>query len=207
MTCSQWMNHEHDSQPGQTPCDRFALTCIELHGASWYAHRRMNQGLSALGRYAVKIDHVAIAVRDLEESIAFYQKQLGFEIVERRRTDGEKTGMVSAVLRAGAIIIVLVQGTAPESQVNRYIENYGPGVQHIAIEVRDVRKLMSELSQSGVEFSTSLIEGREICQAFTARDRTSGMMYEFIERQTNDGAFTDQSVHELFEQLERNDVY
>lgn len=167
----------------------------------------MNQGLSALGRYAVKIDHVAIAVRDLDEAIAFYQKQLGFELVERRRTDGEKTGMVSAVLRAGAIIIVLVQGTAPESQVNRYIENYGPGVQHIAIEVRDVRKLMSELNHSGVEFSTTLIEGRGICQAFTARDDASGMMYEFIERQTNDGNFTDQSVQELFAQLESSDAY
>lgn len=167
----------------------------------------MYQGLSALGRYAVKIDHVAIAVRDLEESIAFYQQQLGFELVERRQTAGEKTGMVSAVLRAGAIIIVLVQGTAPESQVNRYIENYGPGVQHIAIEVRDVRKLMSELGQSGVAFNTTVIEGRGIRQAFTARDRASGMMYEFIERQTNDGDFTDESVQELFEQLERNDAY
>lgn len=167
----------------------------------------MTQSSSALGRYAVKIDHIALAVRNLDESIAFYQRQLGFELVERRSTEGEKTGMVSAVLRAGAITIVLVQGTAPESQVNRYIESYGPGVQHIAIEVRDVQKLMRELSNSGVEFSTSLIEGREICQAFTARDRASGMMYEFIERQTNDGDFTDKSVQELFEQLERNDAY
>lgn len=167
----------------------------------------MDHGLSALGRYAVKIDHVAIAVRDLDESIAFYQQQLGFELVERRRTDGDKTAMVSAVLRAGAIIIVLVQGTAPESQVNRYIQNYGPGVQHIAIEVRDVRKLMCELDHAGVAFSTTVIEGHGIRQAFTARDRASGMMYEFIERQSNDGAFTDQSVQELFEQLERNDVY
>lgn len=167
----------------------------------------MDQGLSALGQYAVKIDHVAIAVRDLEESIAFYQKLLGFQLVERRSTDGAQTGMVSAVLRAGAIIIVLVQGTSPDSQVNRYIEHFGPGVQHIAIEVRDVRKLMSELSLSGVEFSTTLIEGRNIRQAFTARDRTSGMMYEFIERQTNDGDFTDQSVAELFAQLESNNAY
>jgi methylmalonyl-CoA/ethylmalonyl-CoA epimerase len=174
---------------------------------SGYSVQPMDQGLSSLGRYAVKIDHVAIAVRDLDESIAFYRKQLGFELVERRHTDGEKTGMVSAVLRAGAITLVLVQGTAPESQVSRYIENYGPGVQHIAIEVRDVRKLMSELSGSGVEFSTTLIEGREIRQAFTLRDRASGMMYEFIERQTNDGDFTDESVQELFEQLERNGAY
>jgi 4-hydroxyphenylpyruvate dioxygenase-like putative hemolysin len=115
--------------------------------------------------------------------------------------------MVSAVLHAGAIIIVLVQGTAPGSQVNRYLDNYGPGVQHIAIEVRNVEKLMHELSSAEVEFNTTLIQGCGIRQAFTARDRGSGMMYEFIERQTNDGDFTDESVQDLFEQLERNGAY
>lgn len=166
----------------------------------------MDGMLTALGRYAVRIDHVAIAVPDLETSLAFYCR-LGFQLAERRRTHGEKTEMVSAVLTAGAITIVLVQGTAPDSQVNRFIENYGPGVQHIAIEVRDVETLRKELAEAGVQFSTTLIQGSGICQAFTARDRGSGMMYEFIERQTNDGQFTDDSVKELFEQLERNDAY
>lgn len=162
--------------------------------------------LTALGRYAVKIDHVAIAVPDLEISLGFY-RLLGFELIERRQTAGHSTGMVSAVLRAGAITVVLVQGTTPGSQVNRYIEHYGPGVQHIAIEVRDVAKLMSELTEIGIEFSTTLIQGCGIRQAFTARHRGSGMMYEFIERQTNDGDFTDESVRDLFEQLEHNDAY
>ena len=164
------------------------------------------QALTALGRYAVKIDHVAIAVPDLDKAIAFYEL-LGFQLVERRTTTGTNTQMVSAVLGAGAIIVVLVQGTAPDSQVNRYIDAYGAGVQHIAIEVRDTAKLMTELREAGVEFSTTLIQGRGIRQAFTARDRDSGMMYEFIERESNDGAFTDDSVKDLFEQLERSGAY
>jgi methylmalonyl-CoA/ethylmalonyl-CoA epimerase len=166
----------------------------------------MDAVLTALGRYAVRIDHVAIAVPDLEVSLAFYRR-LGFQLAERRTTSGEKTGMHSAVLTAGAITIVLIQGTGNESQVNRYIENYGPGVQHIAIEVRDVETLRRELGQVGVEFSTKLIQGSGIRQSFTTRDRGSGMMYEFIEREANDGHFTDESVQELFEQLETNDVY
>ena len=166
----------------------------------------MDRVQTALGRYAVKIDHVAIAVPDLEASIAFYEK-LGFAQVKRRRTAGEATEMVSAVLHAGAILIVLVQGTAPGSQVSRYIDNYGPGVQHIALEVRNVEKLMHELREVGVEFNTTLIQGCGIRQAFTARDRGSGMMYEFIERETNEGDFTDESVQDLFEQLERSGTY
>lgn len=166
----------------------------------------MDRAFSALSRYAVKIDHVAIAVPDLDSGIDFY-RLLGFQLVERRQTTGEKTEMVSAVLRAGAITVVLVQGTTPASQVSRYIDNYGPGVQHIAIEVRNVAKLIEDLKAAGVEFATTLIQGQGIRQAFTARDRRSGMMYEFIERQTNEGDFTDESVRELFEQLERNDAY
>lgn len=166
----------------------------------------MDRVQTALGRYAVKIDHVAIAVPDLEASLAFYQR-LGFTQVKQRRTAGDATEMVSAVLHAGAILLVLVQGTAPGSQVNRYLDSYGPGVQHIAIEVRNVEQLMQELREVGVEFNTTLIQGCGIRQAFTARDRGSGMMYEFIERQTNDGDFTDESVQDLFEQLERNGAY
>lgn len=162
--------------------------------------------LSAMGRYAIKIDHVAIAVDNLDASIEVY-KRLGFQVVERRETQGDKTGMISAVLTAANIVVVLIQGTAEGSQVNRYVENFGPGVQHIAIEVRNLEALRKELSDSGIAFSTTLIQGREIRQSFTARDHGSGMMFEFIERQTNDGRFTDESVQELFEQLERNDVY
>ena len=112
-----------------------------------------------------------------------------------------------AVLRAGAIIVVLIQGTTPESQVNRFIANYGAGVQHVAIEVRNVEQIRDDLAASGVKLATELIEGKGIRQLFTSRDRASGMMFEFIERQTNDGDFTDESVQQLFEQLERSDAY
>lgn len=166
----------------------------------------MEPVVSALSRYAIKIDHVAIAVQDLGASVELY-KRLGFQLVERRETQGDKTGMVSAVLSAANIIVVLIQGTAQGSQVDRYIDNYGPGVQHIAVEVRNLEALRKELAESGIGFSTTLIQGQGIRQSFTARDNGSGMMFEFIERETNDGTFTDDSVQELFEQLERNDAY
>ena len=97
-------------------------------------------GSSILARYATGIDHVAIAVPDLETSIEFYSKVLGFELVERRRTEGTATAMVSAVMKAGPLTFVLIQGTSPQSQVSRFIEHYGPGVQHIAISVENIEE-------------------------------------------------------------------
>lgn len=163
--------------------------------------------LSNLAEAAEGIDHIAVAVPNLEKSIAWYRDVLGFQVKETRETLGRATAMTSAVLRAGPITVVLIQGTTSESQVTRYIDHYGPGVQHIAFSVKDLGKLADRLKRSGVEFDTTLIEGQGIRQIFTKRDPDSGMMYEFIERTEEDGRFTDESVQQLFEQLEANDSF
>ena len=82
----------------------------------------------ALAKHATAIDHIAIAVPDLEKSIDFFTTMLGFELYERRKTEGEQTAMISAVLKAGPLTFVLLQGTSPKSQVSRFIEHFGPGV-------------------------------------------------------------------------------
>lgn len=161
--------------------------------------------LAALAKHAVGIDHVAIAVQDLEESIRFYTSVLGFELTERRRTEGKQTAMISAVLKAGPVTVVLLQGTSPDSQVSKFVEHFGPGVQHIAIGVEDLPALAEELKGEGMEFDTSVIRSPGLLQIFSHRDGGSGMMFEFIERKGGD--FNDQSVQSLFEQLEKKDSF
>lgn len=158
-----------------------------------------------LGKYARSIDHIAIAVHDLEASIKFYSEVMGFQLRERRETKGEKTAMISAVMVAGPITAVLLQGTSPESQVSRFVEHYGAGVQHIAIGVEDLPAMAEELKGAGMEFDTNVIEGGGLRQIFSHRDTGSGMMFEFIERLGGD--FSDESVKNLFEQLEKKDAY
>ena len=166
-----------------------------------------SQTASILADKATHIDHIAIAVPDLEASIAFYTQTLGFAVKERRETKGKKTGMVSAVLEVGPITVVLIQGTSPESQVSRYIEHYGPGVQHIAIGVKDLPEVAERLTEAGVSFDTNVIQGSGLLQIFTHRDPGSGMMFEIIEHVEAEGTFSDQSVQSLFEQLEENDTF
>lgn len=162
---------------------------------------------SPLAEGATHIDHIAIAVPDLEESIDFYTNQLGFTLRERRETAGKKTGMVSAVLVAGPLTFVLVQGTSPESQVSRYVEHYGPGVQHVAIGLDNLPGVAERMKEAGVEFDTSVIRGKGLLQIFSHRDPASGMMFEFIEHTEETGDFSDESVQELFRQLEEKDSF
>lgn len=160
---------------------------------------------TGLARSALGIDHIAIAVHDLETSIRFFTQVLGFEIKERRRTEGISTAMTSSVLIAGPLTFVLLQGTTPESQVSRFVEHYGAGVQHIAIAVSDLPELVSELTTAGMNFDTTIIESPGLRQIFSKRDPGSGTMLEIIERRGGD--LSDAGVQQLFDQLEAQESF
>lgn len=154
----------------------------------------------------VKIDHIAVAVKDLSQAIDLYENIYKFRLQKRRTIKGSYSGMTSAEFDCGGFSTVLVQGTEPESQVCKYIDKYGTGVQHIAYVVDDVRKVATELASAGVEFATDLIEGDGIHQIFTKRDPNTGMMFEFIERGETLG-FQKDNIQKLFDQLEMSDAY
>ena len=161
---------------------------------------------SVLGRSAMSIDHVAIAVRDLDAAIAYYGDVLGFTLQERRQISGRISGMDSAVMEAGGVKFVLVQGDSPESNVSRYIEAYGPGVQHVAIEIPDAQAAVEQLRAAGADLLTGVINGPGLDQIFTKREQSSGMQLEIIARAENEG-FDPRNVQELFEAMERENVY
>lgn len=152
-----------------------------------------------------KIDHLAIAVRDIEHAIPFYRDIMGLELVATPSIKSGDTGMKSAVLRAGedAFSIVLVQGTEPASQVCRYIEKYGEGIQHPAFEVDCIENAMEKLTNSGVEFATDIIIGEGIRQCFTRVIPHSGIFIELIER-NGEKSFVKPSITNLFEQLDKS---
>jgi catechol 2,3-dioxygenase-like lactoylglutathione lyase family enzyme len=157
------------------------------------------------GYDVVGMDHLAIAVVDLEEAINWYTQSLGFRCLERRLTKGERTAMISAVLAQGDVVIVLIQGTDSESQVSKFIEKFGPGVQHIALRVNDLREVVKRVRAAGGGEDTTVIEGDGIRQVFLRRDPGSGVRVELIER--NGGDFSDKSVEELFRTFEAKGLY
>lgn len=159
-----------------------------------------------LGAQATRIDHVAIAVINLEDAVDFYQNKLGFEVVERWSIEGAYSGMNAAVLEAGPISFVLVEGKSELSNVCRYIKAYGPGVQHIAIEVDDIDAAFSELKGRGFEFIGGIYDFGGLKQVFSKRDVNSGVQIEIISRGSS-ARFEKGNVQRLFETMERENVF
>ncbi|WP_045728968.1 VOC family protein [Xanthomonas sp. GPE 39] len=152
------------------------------------------------------IDHIALAVQDLEAAIALFRDQLGFTLTKRRHITGQRTGMLSAEMQHGAITFVLCQGTEPQSQVSRLIEHHGVGVAHIALRVDNTHAAVQRLRGRGLRFDTDVIQGDGLRQAFSSRDAATGLSFEFIER-NGEAGFQESSVAELFAQLERSGAY
>lgn len=161
---------------------------------------------STLGRSALRIDHVAIAVKNLDAAIAELREKFGFEVVERRDIKTGSSGMFSATVRSGDVTFVLCQGADTASNVSRYIEAYGQGVQHLAIEVLDEHSVVSDLRRRGADLLTDVIRGPGLLQTFTRRSAQTGMQFEFLARSDNHG-FDDESVKELYSAMERADVF
>ncbi|WP_414444523.1 VOC family protein [Burkholderia sp. 22PA0099] len=153
-----------------------------------------------------RIDHIALAVRDLEDGIRLFRDVLGFELKQRRHIKGARTGMVSAEMEMNGIRFVLCQGTEPESQVSKLVEHHGVGIAHVAMEVRDVSAAVDSLKARGLGFDTNVIEGGGLTQAFSSRCANTGMSFELI-RRNGEAGFVEDNVQDLFDQLEQSGKY
>lgn len=161
--------------------------------------------LHDLSDQVLGVDHVAIAVENLEQSIEWYTKYLGFRVTDRRFTQGNCTAMLSAVLVSGGAVVVLVQGTSPESQVSRFIQKFGPGVQHLAFRLIDIDVAIQRLAGADQAIDTPVIADEGIRQVFLRRVPGSGVRVELIER--CGGNFSDSSVDRLFRAFESRGLF
>ena len=94
-----------------------------------------------------QIDHIGIAVKNIEESIEIY-KLLGFECTGIETVDEQKVKV--AFLPCGESELELLEPTADDSPVSKFIENKGEGMHHIAVRVDDIEKALAELKDKGV---------------------------------------------------------
>jgi methylmalonyl-CoA/ethylmalonyl-CoA epimerase len=94
------------------------------------------------------IEHIGIAVNNLEEAIPFYENMLGLKCYAVEEVKDQK--VKTAFFRAGQTKIELLESTDPEGPIGKYIDKKGPGVHHLAYAVENVDESLSELEEKGV---------------------------------------------------------
>ncbi|WP_425447839.1 methylmalonyl-CoA epimerase [Dethiothermospora halolimnae] len=95
-----------------------------------------------------KVDHVGVAVKNLEESLKFYQDVLGMDLQGTEVVEEQKVKV--AFLPIGDTEIELLESTDKEGPIARYIDKKGEGIQHIAYRVDDIEKAIEEMKEKGI---------------------------------------------------------
>lgn len=96
-----------------------------------------------------KVDHIGIAVDNLEKRLPFWAEALGLNVSAIETVESEQVKV--AFLPVGAARIELLEATSPQSGVSRYLERNGPGIHHLTFEVAELDSVLVRLRERGVE--------------------------------------------------------
>jgi methylmalonyl-CoA/ethylmalonyl-CoA epimerase len=96
-----------------------------------------------------KIEHIGIAVKDIDESNRLFAKLLNTEHYKMEEVESE--GVITSFFKIGEVKIELLQATKPESAIHKFVEQKGEGVHHIAFAVDDVNNELDRLKSEGFE--------------------------------------------------------
>ena len=128
-----------------------------------------------------RIDHIAIAVTNLDDAIELYKKILGIEVAHREYVEEFKTD--TATFKRGDSAIELVEGKSDDSAIRKFVESKGPGIHHIAVVVENIEETIAQLKSDGVKLiDESPRPGKENSRvAFIHPKSTDRVLYELVE--------------------------
>lgn len=129
-----------------------------------------------------RIEHVAVAVEDLDAAIAHYRAVWGLEVSHRERVEDQ--GIEEALLPLGDCHLQLLAPTGPGTTVARFLERRGESLHHIAYEVKDLKATLADLEEKGVELIDERPRrgGREHMVAFVHPRDNHGLLVELIQK-------------------------
>lgn len=129
----------------------------------------------------MKIDHIGIATRELEEGLAVWRDALGLKVDATEEVTEQ--GVRVAMLQIGETHVELLEALRPDSPVAKFIEKRGPGIHHIAVEVEDIRASLGELKRKGARLvdETPRVGAGGCLVAFVHPASTNGVLLELVQ--------------------------
>lgn len=128
------------------------------------------------------IEHIGIAVKDLEASIQYYEEVLGLQCYAIEEVKDQK--VKTAFFQVGQTKIELLESTSPEGPIGKFIEKRGEGLHHIALAVEGIQGALDEAKEKGIRLIDETprpgAEGLNI--AFLHPKSTFGTLTEFCEK-------------------------
>ena len=95
------------------------------------------------------IDHVGVAVEDLEDAVALYEGTFGMPLVHRETVESQ--GVEAVLLDIGDGHVELLRPLGPDTPIGKFVEKNGPGLHHVAYRVDDIDATLEKLAGDGVE--------------------------------------------------------
>lgn len=126
-----------------------------------------------------QIDHLGIAVNNLDKRIEYYEKSLGLHCHGREEIDSQK--VKTAFFEIGEVHLELLEPTSADSPIAKFLEKNGEGIHHIAFRTDDIKKQLGQASDSGVKLIHEVpFEGAaNKLVAFLHPKSTHGVLTEF----------------------------
>ena len=128
-----------------------------------------------------RIDHVGVAVEDLEGAISLYEETMEMQLAHRETVDSQ--GVEAVLLDVGDGHVELLLPLGPDTAVGKFIAKRGPGLHHVAYAVGDIDAALAALSKAGVELIDSEarvgIRGSRV--AFVHPGSTGSVLTEIVE--------------------------
>ena len=127
------------------------------------------------------IDHVGVAVDDIEAAVSLYRDSLGMPLVHRETV--AEQGVEAALLAIGEGHVELLQPLGPDTAVGKFLARRGPGLHHVAYRVQDIERTLAELAAAGLRLIDEQprmgIRGSRV--AFLHPASTGGVLTELVQ--------------------------
>jgi methylmalonyl-CoA epimerase len=128
-----------------------------------------------------RIDHIGVAVEDLDAAIGLYERDYGMEVVHREVV--EEQGVEAVLLDVGENHVELLRPLGPDTPVGKFLAKKGPGLHHVAYQVTDIEATLGSLRGAGLRLidEAPRIGIRSSRVAFLHPAATGGVLTEIVQ--------------------------